>query len=308
MRRVTSRLAAIVIVGLIGGCASAPEPRQFGDSQTSLTVFATTTEAIEAATTALAEKRLGSATIENIENGVVVRGELSGLQGAIYNSHGGWGRVKILAAFPGSKRQTISAVTQSRLTNEPVGPMDALKGYNYNDIKYAVEIIHRIGELLPQRDIAQLSAEDDRARQRWEDSEREKIASAKAKRDREEAEEAARRAKDREFEDALIADAARGSRFVCLTDSDCRKAFSLAQIFVSTKTDMKIQLATDTIIETYNPTETGKIGAKVIKMPGVGQSAEIVISISCKDCPKSRRWDSLSVTKEFRPYIEARMK
>jgi hypothetical protein len=107
---------------------------------------------------------------------------------------------------------------------------------------------------------------------------------------------------------ALIAAAERGSRVVCTADSECRKAFALAQIYVSTKTDMKIQLATDTIIETYNPTEGGRMGAKVIKTPGAGQSAEIVITVSCRECSLELRKISYQLMSEFRPFVESRLR
>lgn len=107
---------------------------------------------------------------------------------------------------------------------------------------------------------------------------------------------------------ALAVEAEEGSRVRCGTESECRKAFALAQIYVSTKTDMKIQLATDTIIETYNPTESGKMGAKVIKTPGAGQSAEIVLTVACRECSDPIRRDSLVLMREFRRFVEVRLK
>lgn len=121
-------------------------------------------------------------------------------------------------------------------------------------------------------------------------------------------EAAASKARDDAAMAALIADAARGSRVTCASDAECRKAFALAQIFVSTKTDMKIQLATDTIIETYNPTEAGKMGAKVIKTPGAGQSAEIVLTVTCRECTSALRKVSFELMAGFRSFVEVRLK
>lgn len=292
MRLTTTILTAACAALMFTGCATAPASRQVS-SASSLDVYADVESAVTAAISALAEKRLSSPTVERTENGASVRGELSGLAGAIVNSYGGWGRVTIAAGFPGGKRLSISAVTQSRLAGEPVGAMDALKGYNFNDQKYAIEILQLIKDALPQADIARLRAEDEKARIAW-GADQDRKATARAQEDATEA--------------ALLADAVRGSRLTCANDNECRKAFSLAQIYVSTKTDMKIQFATETIIETYNPTEAGKMGAKVIKMPGAGQSAEIEIIISCRECSVISRQLSLNLMKEFRQFVESRLR
>lgn len=295
MRLITTTILAAASVALmLAGCATAPASRQ---TEYPLVVYADVENALTAAISALAEKRLGSPTVERTENGASVRGELSGLAGVIYNSHGGSGSVTIATAFPRSKRLSISAVTRSRLPQEPVGAMDTFKGYKYNDPKYAIEILQRIKETLPQGDIDRMRAEDDKARIAWEADEERKAAAAAAVRAQQEVARA-----------ALLADAARGSRLTCADDTECRKAFSLAQIYVSTMTDMKIQFATDTIIETYNPTEIGKRGAKVIKMPGAGQSAEIVLTVFCRECPETPDGGSLSLMKEFRQFVETRLR
>lgn len=283
---------------ILASCASAPSlPQQSNYTESSPFVYATLDDAVRAATAALAENRLGSATVERTTNGASVRASLSGMEGLIYNSYGGSGSVTMSHAFPGSKRLTISAVTRSRIAGEPVTGMDALKGFNYNNPKYAVEIVQRIKEMLPsltQEEIARLQAEDEATR-----------IALQAEAERKAAAEAAMLAQDRAIEAALAIDAERGSRFACANDTDCRKAFSMAQIYVSTKTDMKIQFATDTIIETYNPTETGKMGAKVIKMPKAGQNAEIVLSVSCRECAVLQRRESLRLMKEFRQFVDS---
>ena len=288
-------LAVITLAStLFAGCAGPGATRSALEHDAhQVVLYARLDDATRAATTALAEKRLGSNTVERTEKGALVRGDLSGLTGAVYNSHGGRGSVSIDQEYPGGTRLSISAGTSSRLGHEPVGAMDALKGYNYNDPKYAVEIIQRMRELLPQVDVDRLRAEDERARVAYHDELNRKLAEEKRRAD--------------EFS-ALLDEAARGSRVACATEAECRKAFSLAQIFVSTKTDMKIQLATDTIIETYNPTEVGRMGAKVIKTPGAAQSAEIVITVSCRECTSGLRKNSLELMRDFRPFVESRLR
>jgi len=82
---------------------------------------------------------------------------------------------------------------------------------------------------------------------------------------------------------AELASAAQNARFTCQTKTECQKAFSLTQVFISDNADMKIQVATETIIETYNPTEMMKIGMKAVKIPRKGDSAEIIVTVTCRD-------------------------
>jgi hypothetical protein len=286
---------------IIGGCASPGSgTRSVPDTATaSVVLYSTLGDAIKASMAALAEKRLDPPTVDWRDDGAIVVGTLSGIAGAIYNSHGGTGRVSIVTPYPGrtGTRLTISASTVSRIDSEPVGAMDALKGYNFNDPKIAGEIIESIRRKLPQVDVAALVEANERARVNW-GAEQERLA-AEAKRKTDE-------------EAGLVADATAGSRVNCMNEADCRKAFQLAQIYVSTKSDMKIQLATDTIIETYNPTSSYRLGAKVVKTPGRGQSAVIAITVTCKDCDgkdeQTMRRSALILMRDFRPFVEARLR
>jgi hypothetical protein len=103
----------------------------------------------------------------------------------------------------------------------------------------------------------------------------------------------------------LIAE--RSSSYSCADKITCTKAFALAQIFVSSNSDQKIQVATDTIVETYNPTEEGKIGMKVVKTPGKGTSEVISIAPSCKEDKYSALLCSMRRTQAYeglRTFIE----
>lgn len=78
-------------------------------------------------------------------------------------------------------------------------------------------------------------------------------------------------------------DAARRNAFwKCKGAQACDKVFALAQIFVNENADMKIQVATSTIVETFNPTDVGKSGMKIVKLPLSGDEAEIRLTVSCK--------------------------
>ena len=68
----------------------------------------------------------------------------------------------------------------------------------------------------------------------------------------------------------------------CENEDRCKKTFSLAQIFVTKNSDTKIQIATDSIVETYDPWRPGTVGLKVSKIPGEGHSAKITLKVVCK--------------------------
>ena len=93
---------------------------------------------------------------------------------------------------------------------------------------------------------------------------------------------------------------------VCVGEKACKKYFQLTQIFITNNSDMKMQVATDTIIETYNPTDLYKIGMKASKYPGKDDSEKIVLDVACR----SEVNDALCIQKEieiyekFRPFIE----
>lgn len=95
----------------------------------------------------------------------------------------------------------------------------------------------------------------------------------------------------------------------CQDKQICTKMFSLAQIYTSSTADQKIQVATDTIIETYNPTENSNIGIKIVKTPMKGSAEEITISVTCK-AEDSLATEKYCISKrtriyaQFRPFIE----
>ncbi len=91
--------------------------------------------------------------------------------------------------------------------------------------------------------------------------------------------------------------AAQNARFTCQTRSECQKAFSITQIFISENADMKIQVATETIIETYNPTESLKTGLKAVKVPRKADSAEIFLTVTCRDDDKQSLRDICGITR-----------
>ena len=99
--------------------------------------------------------------------------------------------------------------------------------------------------------------------------------------------------------------------FRCGDKLQCDKAFSLTQIFIATNSDMKIQLATDTLIETFNPNKEGSMGAMAMKLPLAGTSAEIRLSVSCKAGNKSIeencKRDSIKMNRAFAQFLRERL-
>ncbi len=68
----------------------------------------------------------------------------------------------------------------------------------------------------------------------------------------------------------------------CNDDQDCKDKWSAAQIWVSRNCGMKIQIATDTLIETYNSVGSStNLAARVVKEPIGDGKYRIVINTGC---------------------------
>lgn len=149
------------------------------------------------------------------------------------------------------------------------------------------------------------------ARQAYLQKLAEENAALRAANDADEAEAAVRReranAQAKEEIAALLA-AREQANMICRDKSTCTKMFSLAQIFITQNADQKIQVATDTVIQTYNSTENGNISASIIKMPGSGSNEKITLTLNCKS--ETEAFDKLCRTNQtriyngFRPFIE----
>jgi hypothetical protein len=108
------------------------------------------------------------------------------------------------------------------------------------------------------------------------------------------------------------------ARFTCRDSFECNKAFALTQIFISENSNMKIQTANDTIIETFNPSDLGSIGMKAMKFPRSGSANEIIITISCKTETKVESIEEesenlcanfkVSLYEQFVPFVQRNLK
>ncbi|MFL6671922.1 MAG: hypothetical protein ACJ8LG_01380 [Massilia sp.] len=106
--------------------------------------------------------------------------------------------------------------------------------------------------------------------------------------------------------------AAAAANVPCNEKSTCAKVFSLAQIYIATHADQKIQVVTDTIIQTYNPTEVAMVGATIMKMPKKADAAVVTLSLSCntgefKTAEGLCRGKKTEIYKGFRPFVETRL-
>ncbi|RSZ58994.1 hypothetical protein HF313_25340 [Massilia atriviolacea] len=107
---------------------------------------------------------------------------------------------------------------------------------------------------------------------------------------------------------AVLLAAQEQAYILCRDKATCTKMFSLAQIFITQNADQKIQVATDTVIQTYNATENGNISASIIKMPGSGSNEKITLTLNCKSetegFDKLCRTNQTRIYSKFRPFIE----
>ena len=99
------------------------------------------------------------------------------------------------------------------------------------------------------------------------------------------------------------------ARVMCKDELECKKAFALTEIFFSDNSDMKIQISTASIIETYNPTKSFNVWLKATKTPGKGESAEIAIRVACSSDASAEYCENrkLDLYKAFPEFIKARL-
>lgn len=97
----------------------------------------------------------------------------------------------------------------------------------------------------------------------------------------------------------------------CRTTKQCEKAFALTEVYINKNSDMKIQLATKTTIETFSPTKDGMVGVKSVKIPRKGDSSRISLAAECQSGTNLGGTCVLKLTKiysEFKTFIEQNLK
>ena len=134
----------------------------------------------------------------------------------------------------------------------------------------------------------------------------------KARRLAESAETKRRLAEEAKSEIAAELLAQADANYTCTDKTMCGKVFSLAQIYLAQSADQKIQVVTDTIVQTYNPTDPGNIGMTIVKAPGKGTKEVVEVTVSCKDTDSLAfasicRLKRTGIYAGFRPFIQARL-
>lgn len=91
----------------------------------------------------------------------------------------------------------------------------------------------------------------------------------------------------------------------CVGEQDCKDKWSAAQIWVSRNCGMKIQIANDTIINTYNSSRNStRLAANVTKEPMGNDKYRIIIRTGCNNifgCSP----DAVEAAIEFNNYVAA---
>lgn len=102
----------------------------------------------------------------------------------------------------------------------------------------------------------------------------------------------------------------------CSTKIKCEKAFSLTKVFIQQHTDMKIQFSDDTTVSTYNAPADRPfyVSMTAIKIPGIGESANIILTASCKSLSDKQGLafslcaDKIAEIYEgFKPFVESKL-
>jgi len=99
----------------------------------------------------------------------------------------------------------------------------------------------------------------------------------------------------------------RSTRPHCLSDEQCKRAWSGAQVWVSQNCGMKIQLVTDSIIETYSARYGDMtLQCKVTKISAVGMGYVVNLDIGCQNYIACTS-DPLMKGMEFNQYVSSVM-
>jgi len=93
----------------------------------------------------------------------------------------------------------------------------------------------------------------------------------------------------------------------CSSDEQCKRAWSAAQGWVSQNCGMKIQIATDSLIETYgSPQSSMALACKVVKQPSSGGSYIISFDAGCGNFLGCNT-DPLNAGMTFNSYVNSVM-
>lgn len=91
---------------------------------------------------------------------------------------------------------------------------------------------------------------------------------------------------------------------LCVGQEQCALMWRKAQVWISVNSRWKIQISTDTIIETYSPSEAAVDRAyRITRMPGESATDRIVITSWCRNmfgCSTTLNADAISFKRYLR--------
>lgn len=98
---------------------------------------------------------------------------------------------------------------------------------------------------------------------------------------------------------AEIADARAKARAQCPGVAQCDRDFARAQAYLLQQADMRVQVATPTLIETYNAQKEGDLQLRLLRVPTSGERWEITLTAHCK---AEINWLRICADKELLAY------
>jgi len=94
----------------------------------------------------------------------------------------------------------------------------------------------------------------------------------------------------------------------CNTKARCDRIFSLTQTYITSEASKNIKSASDTVIETYDPVETGEIGMRATRISSKGDTAQVRLSVSCMTFGSDIIIDNLKSETEAAESLKSKMK
>ncbi len=70
----------------------------------------------------------------------------------------------------------------------------------------------------------------------------------------------------------------------CKDDAECKRFMAAANAWISKNSSLKVQIANENAIETYNPIKPYQWGCKVLKVPTVDGGYHLEFEAACPSC------------------------
>ncbi|PLC44540.1 hypothetical protein C0Q88_07625 [Ralstonia pickettii] len=117
--------------------------------------------------------------------------------------------------------------------------------------------------------------------------------------------------------EAMMAQQRQDAVVTCVGKTQCDKAWALTRVYVSERSATKVQLSTDTLIETYGPVDRVTVSLRAVRTPGPGDTQTIEIGANCRGMyapgggPGSFYIPCIKQVVphvvQFRPFVQARL-